>query len=160
MNKNDNILDGKRKDFETYLNESHGVHFQHYWFQKLEYVLWKEFRNDESIKNDDKFKKYRIMSKNSVEHVFPQHHEFENNKISDENLNSFGNLALLSVSQNSSYSNQDVEKKAVDFRKKDIYDSLKLKCIYACPDMKNWGEQQIAEHRNNMIEKLKKHYEI
>jgi uncharacterized protein with ParB-like and HNH nuclease domain len=158
MDKNYNILDIKRKDFETYLNESHGVHFQHYWFQKLEYVLWKEFSNDESIRNDDKFKKYRIMSKNSVEHVFPQHHRY-GKEIDEKKLNDFGNLALLNISQNSSYSNMSIKEKKARFEEKSTYESLKLSVIYKHDDLENY-ENIITSHRNSMIEKLKNHYKI
>lgn len=90
------------------LNESHGTSFHHYWFYKLEYLLWKTWD-----KNDSRVKQFRITSKNSVEHVFPQNHEFGNKLANTEFdwLNSFGNLGLLSVGENSSYNNQDVRKK-------------------------------------------------
>jgi uncharacterized protein with ParB-like and HNH nuclease domain len=143
-------------DFENYLKESKGVSFRHYWFQKLEYILWKEFNSDEKYKQDQKFKTYRITSKNSVEHVFPQNHEY-GEMIDEMNLNSFGNLALLSVSQNSSYSNQKVEKKKIDFDNKPTYDSLKLKFIYESNELENY-EKIITPHRDLMIDKIKKHY--
>jgi len=142
-------------DFEAYLKEPNGTSFRHYWFQKLEYILWKEFKIADS--GDNMFKNYRITSKNSVEHVFPQNHEFEDRKAKDSfPLHDFGNLALLNVGQNSSYSNQDVGKKKIDFKGKPVYDSLKLKLIY---DVQNWDEKAIETHREAMIEKIRKHYE-
>jgi uncharacterized protein with ParB-like and HNH nuclease domain len=151
---NDNIF-----DYKNYLGINLGTFFRHYWFQKLEYVLWKEFSKDENVKNSSKFKNYRITSKNSVEHVFPQNQEY-GEKIPADVLNSFGNLALLSVNQNSSYSNQTIVKKKDDFDRKDTYDSLKLKCVYESDNVKDWGEQEIIKHRDEMIEKLKNHYII
>lgn len=122
---------------ENYLKEPNGTSFEHYWFQKLEYVLWK----GEKERDISKFKKYRITSKNSVEHVHPQREEY-GVVLKKELLDSFGNLVLLSPSENSSYSNQNVKKKMVDFEKKEQYDSLKLKAIYVLSDKgENWGSR-------------------
>lgn len=68
-----------------YFSEPRGTSFEHYWFQKLEYVLWKA-----GDKTDDKLKRYRITSKNSVEHVHPQNEE-HGRKLESEHLNAFGN---------------------------------------------------------------------
>ncbi len=103
-----NQTDGFKSDFniEVYLQQANGTSFKHYWFYKLEYILWKNWDN----RNDPKFKNYRITSKNSVEHIYPQspENEIENPKLELDDLNSFGNLVLLSVSQNSEYSNKSV----------------------------------------------------
>jgi len=137
------------------LNESHGTSFHHYWFYKLEYLLWKTWD-----KNDNKIKQFRITSKNSIEHVFPQNHEFGNKLENTESdwLNSFGNLGLLSVGENSSYNNQDVRKKKVDFDNKQIYDSLKLAKVYSSPDINSWGIENIKQHQQEMITTLQQHY--
>jgi len=154
-----NLLNGTvekpKFDFINDLSKGHGTHFNHYWFYKLEYLLWKNW-ND---KTNEKFKRYRITSKNSVEHVFPQNEEYKT-KLDDLNdgtdwLNCFGNLALLSVGQNSSYSNQDVDKKRIDFNRKDVFDSLKLAKIYANP---NWNTNEIKEHQEEMIGIIEAHY--
>jgi uncharacterized protein with ParB-like and HNH nuclease domain len=137
------------------LNESHGTSFHHYWFYKLEYLLWKTWDN-----NDNKIKQFRITSKNSIEHVFPQNHEFGNKLENTESdwLNSFGNLGLLSVGENSSYNNQDVRKKKVDFDNKQTYDSLKLAKIYSSPNINSWGTENIKQHQQEMITTLQHHY--
>lgn len=127
-----------------------GTSFKHYWFQKLEYVLWKHWAN----KGDSKFKNYRITSKNSVEHVYPQHPEYKE-EIGKIILDDFGNLALLNVGQNSSYSNQEVAKKKIDFFNKTTYDSLKLYFIY---NNENWTEIEINNHRTDMLSTLVAHY--
>lgn len=137
------------------LSEPHGTSFHHYWFYKLEYLLWKNWD-----KNDNKIKQFRITSKNSVEHVFPQNHEFGNKLANSEFdwLNSFGNLGLLSVGENSSYNNQDVRKKKVDFDNKQTYDSLKLAKIYSSQDISSWGIENIKQHQSEMIKTLQDHY--
>lgn len=139
---------------DTELNTPKGTRFKHYWFQKLEYILWKEWD-----KTDSKIKHFRITSKNSVEHVFPQKHEFKE-VLEEDSLDCFGNLGLLSVSQNSSYSNQDVRKKKVDFDKKEVYDSLKLAKIYSDKNINNWGINEIKNHQKEMIEKIIAHYNL
>lgn len=137
------------------LNEPHGTSFHHYWFYKLEYLLWKTWD-----KNDNKVKQFRITSKNSVEHVFPQNHEFGNKLTNTEFdwLNSFGNLGLLSVGENSSYNNQDVRKKKVDFDNKSTYDSLKLAKVYSSQDINSWRTENIKKHQDEMITTLQQHY--
>lgn len=137
------------------LNEPHSTSFHHYWFYKLEYLLWKIWD-----KNDNRVKQFRITSKNSVEHVFPQNHEFGNKLANTEFdwLNSFGNFGLLSVGENSSYNNQDVRKKKVDFDNKSTYDSLKLAKVYSSQDIISWGTENIKKHQDEMITTLQQHY--
>lgn len=136
-----------------YFLKSRGTAFEHYWFQKLEYVLWKR----ELVRDDRKFIKYRITSKNSVEHVFPQHEEYQSS-LSPETLNAFGNLVLLSPGENSSYSNQAVKKKKVDFEAKSPYESLKLKAIFSRMGAGEWDEMAISEHQEEMVRVLEQHY--
>ena len=143
-------------DRESYFNSAQGTGFEHYWFQKLEYLLWKQ--GDKSV---EKLKRYRITSKNSVEHVHPQH-ERNQNVLEPGVLDAFGNLALLSPGENSSYSNKPVGVKWQEFKNKPRYDSLKLKAIfdvYVAADEK-WGETEIAEHQEAMLTALRNHYAV
>lgn len=143
-----------RDSTEVYLNSARGTGFEHYWFQKLEYLLWKS--GDQS---DEKLKRYRITSKNSIEHVHPQNEEYQS-KLEGVYLDAFGNLVLLSPGENSSYSNQTVGKKREDFKGKPRYDSLKLKAIFELYDTAGgeWGEAQIAENQQRMVALLENHY--
>jgi uncharacterized protein with ParB-like and HNH nuclease domain len=142
-------------DQAGYFELSHGTSFEHYWFQKIEYLLWKQGGKT----NDERLKRYRITSKNSVEHVHPQNEEYQN-KLDDKVLNAFGNLVLLSPGENSSYSNQTVGKKKADFDVKPRYDSLKLREIFKLYAQSNnqWTEREIAEHQAQMQALLKQHY--
>lgn len=131
-----------------------GTGFEHYWFQKLEYLLWKH-----GDKTDEKLRSYRITSKNSVEHVHPQHEEYKKH-LPSEWLDAFGNLVLLSPGENSSYSNQTVLKKKADFDSKPRYDSLKLKDIFATYQKatNQWTKCEIKEHQERMLSLLERHY--
>ncbi|HAS6181392.1 TPA: DUF262 domain-containing protein [Vibrio vulnificus] len=144
----------------TYFAESLGTSFEHYWFQKLEYLIWKQMKASESSLSAEelnKFKKYRITSKNSVEHVHPQNDEY-NSRLDCETLNSFGNLVLLSPGENSSYSNQDVDKKRIDFERKSHFDALKLREIFGVKGQESWGKQQIDDHLAQMMAVFAQHY--
>ncbi|MGF1826233.1 DUF262 domain-containing HNH endonuclease family protein [Vibrio splendidus] len=144
-----------------YLTESNGTSFEHYWFQKLEYLLWKRLNGSEptlSAVEAQKFKKYRITSKNSVEHVHPQNEEYKST-LPGEILNAFGNLVLLSPGENSSYSNQDVDKKQIDFDRKAHFDSLKLFEIFTQKGSKPWSKQEIESHQSQMLDVFATHYE-
>lgn len=150
---NEEIALPKIEQIKTTLSKTSGTGFSHYWFYKLEYILWKNLDKENG-------KQYRITSKNSIEHVFPQNEE---NKNSLDNLgdgidwlNAFGNLALLSVGQNSSYSNQSVVKKRDDFNNKSSYDSLKLAKIYSND---SWNSEQIKLHQEETIKLFENHYQ-
>lgn len=151
-----NQTDGFESDFniEEYLKQANGTGFKHYWFYKLEYILWKNWINRDELR----FKNYRITSKNSVEHIYPQNPEnvMENPKLEAEDLNSFGNLVLLSVSQNSEYSNKSVGVKKTMFQEKsDSYDTLKSFYIFS---NEKWDKDKIGEHQKEMIDTILKHY--
>ena len=141
-------------DKQAYFSQPLGTRFEHYWFQKLEYLLWKQ-----ADKTDEKLKAYRITSKNSVEHVHPQNEEYHH-ELEKSSLNAFGNLVLLSPGENSSYSNQTVAKKKADFDSKPRYDALKLKDIFETYTQSNsqWSAIEIDKHQQNMLKLLEMHY--
>ncbi len=144
---------------QNYFSESRGTSFEHYWFQKLEYLLWKDLKKLESSmsKETSRFKNYRITPKNSIEHIHPQN----NSKLENEWLHHFGNLVLLSPGQNSSYSDKFVSVKRAEFMAKTGYDSLKSKHIFdLLGDDSDWTKANIEQHHKDMLEVLTNHYGI
>lgn len=144
--------------FEGYLKSAFGTKFQHYWFQKLEYILYKNWPFDKG--ND--FENYRITSRNSIEHVYPQNPEnqVKNPRIDDHFLHSFGNLVLLNVSQNSEYSNKSVDEKRVIFNNKtNVPDSLKSYYIFKKYNQ-SWKSDDIQHHQAEMISLIEDHYRV
>ena len=143
--------------FENYLKENKGTQFKHYWFQKLDYILWKNWDEPKT----SEFENFRVISRNSVEHIYPQHPDnpVKSPPLIDEHLHSFGNLVLLSVSQNSEYSDKSYDEKKGLFKNKNsnTYDTLKSYYIFMKND--NWGSDEIVKHRDLMIEKIQKHYQ-
>lgn len=142
---------------EAHLQQALGTGFEHYWFQKLEYVLWKNRRNAQYL-DEKRWQNFRISSKNSVEHVHPQQHEHPQAQLGPSLLNSFGNLVLLSPGENSSYSNQDPIKKRVDFESKPTYDSLKLAHIFHLMGKESWDGAKIGQHQQEMLKLLREHH--
>lgn len=145
----------KDRDIRTELEKINGTNFEHYWFQKLEYVLFKNWPFEKTVP----FLNYRITSRNSIEHIYPQHPDPNSRyqTLSTEHLDSFGNLVLLSVSQNSEYSNRSVDQKRSMFNEKNVYDTLKSYYIFH-NYQGEWNEISIGRHREEMIELLERHY--
>ncbi|MCB0703527.1 MAG: HNH endonuclease, partial [Ignavibacteriae bacterium] len=146
----------KTINIRTYLELNKGTAFKHYWFQKLEYILWK---NWDSTINTQEYNNYRITSRNSVEHIYPQNPEnqIQHPQIEDEYLHSFGNLVLLSVAQNSEYSNKSFRVKKSMFRdRRETYDTLKSYYIF---QNDNWNKIEIIKHLETMISKIEEHYD-
>jgi hypothetical protein len=141
----------------AHLQQSLGTGFEHYWFQKLEYLLWKH-RAKQPFMEEQRWYNFRITSKNSVEHVHPQHHKYQQEQLPVAIIDGFGNLVLLSPGENSSYSNMDPAQKRVDFERKRTYDSLKLSHIFYLMAQQPWSKELMEEHRDEMINQLASHY--
>lgn len=77
-----------------------------YAFNFVDYVLWK---NREELKKtyDVKFEDFKFAYRRSIEHWFPQHPNSDETveKIDDKFLHSFGNLCIITDSQNSKFGN-------------------------------------------------------
>lgn len=116
----------------------------------------------ESLKNDRKdpcWSDFRITAKNSVEHISPQTPDLsDGNRVSKEILDTFDNLALVSRSVNSEYSNRLFSEKREQFRNKnrDKLDSLKMALIY---QNENWDDDRVNEHQREMIALIDKYLE-
>ena len=143
--------------YESYLalNKTSGVKFSHYWFYKLDFVLWHVRRKKGSLWNN-----FRFTAKNSVEHISPQNPKDEDtDKVSEALLDTFGNLALVSRSINSEYSNLPFNEKRQRFINKlkheDRPDSLKMDLIY---QHETWGDALVGSHHQDMLDILKEYY--
>lgn len=178
--KNFNQTNSNFSDERFELNENNelGVKFPHYWFYKLEYVLYYEFMQDNDfltknninsslftkyniIKNKELWNNYRITAKNSVEHISPQNPNVEKDRLCDVTLNHFGNLALVTRSINSSYSNYAFNMKKSKFEdnlKNNRIDALKLYLIYNNWDENSWNDQSATKHQKDMAIILRNYF--
>ncbi|AVF45176.1 DUF262 domain-containing HNH endonuclease family protein [Acinetobacter baumannii] len=146
------LIDAKESLDQKYEN---GTQYPHYWFYKLEYVLYLKHKRMNSRLVDN----FRITSKNSVEHVTPQNPEQKQDEIPAEILHNFGNLALVTKSINSEMSNKGFSIKKIEFehryRGKGV--SLKLEEIYKND---HWHEHEISYHQKQMIEDFNEYMQL
>jgi uncharacterized protein with ParB-like and HNH nuclease domain len=146
------LLDAKDSLGRQYEN---GTKYPHYWFYKLEYVLYLKLKRTNGRLVDN----FRITSKNSVEHVTPQNPEQKHDEIPTDLLHNFGNLALVTKSINSELSNKGFSIKKVEFehRYKGKGVSLKLEEIYKND---HWQQSEILEHQVQMMEDLHQYMQL
>jgi len=123
-----------------------GTQYPHYWFYKLEYVLYRKLKKANSRLVDN----FRMTAKNSVEHVAPQHPELDKDKVVGDVLDCFGNLALVTRSLNSEMSNKGYGIKQAEFKSRYQGNGvcLKLEFIYKHG---NWQKVEIEAHQREMI---------
>jgi hypothetical protein len=123
-----------------------GTATHHFIFNYLEFILWQ--REDDRLEKKS-FRDFRFKYRQSVEHFFPQHPDqsARHGAMDEDVLNSFGNLCLMTKSENSRRSNLMPEAKVKQ------YDSSKqtLKFqLMAEVAKKKWTEAEIREHGNEM----------
>ena len=122
-----------------------------YAFNFVDYVLWK---NREKLKKDydAKFEDFKFAYRRSIEHWYPQNpngHDGES-QLPAEFLHSFGNLCIITDSQNSRFGNSYPEAKLEQWEREGIFkrQSLKLQMMAEITSKKNrWdiGEIQSME---------------
>lgn len=134
---------------------NNGTGTPHFVFTRLEYALWKHHKEfGIPLKKADEF---YFAFRNSVEHFQPQTdlNQNEANPAGDA-LNHFGNLCLLSHSDNSKLSNSPPQaKKALMGRTGNIPSLKQFVMMQGITDeSQEWDEEKIAEHGKAMIELL------
>lgn len=126
-------------------------YFSHYWFYKMDWIIWNSFKEKEEIKG------FKFTARNSIEHISPQTKNIENkteNTLSPEYEHSFGNLALISVSQNSSFSNKGFKEKMGEFQEK-IIPNLKMSLIFS---NNNWNDEKCKNHLDECVSQVRKYF--
>ncbi len=136
--KNDNI------NYE-YLDK--GTAVENFIFNYLDYLLWKDVEID--MKNKTNFS---FAFRSSVEHYYPQNPMENIHPLEETILNCFGNLCLVTNSENSRLSNFTPKAKK-DFYLKQQNQSIKQRIMMSS---KEWNEVNIKEHQNRMIDILKR----
>ena len=131
-------------------------YFSHYWFYKMDWIIWCAMRDYE--KRTKEFELFKFTARNSIEHISPQTKNIENrseNIVSSKYEHSFGNLTLISVSQNSSFSYKSYLEKKAEFDVKKIQ-NLKMSLLY---ESKTWGDKESKKHLYDCLQKIKKYYQ-
>lgn len=146
-----------------------------YWLWRLDYAIWEKlilerkgtFNTDillyEKL-DSDAIRQYEFRSNRSIEHLHPQNQNY-NDEWPEADVNSFGNLAMISQSFNSQQSNLPVHVKfanlEVQIGNKSLQ-SLKLYFMYlkAKGNDAEWTVKAKNEHVKEMLQILKESLEI
>lgn len=141
----------RKKVKDAYFAREHtptGFEIERIVFTYLDYLL--------ALKEKDSV--FKFAFRNSIEHFYPQHLADDQRRdempvISHDYLHDFGNLALVTVSANSKFSNNSpVNKKQFE---QIIKQSKKLGFMAAAVvDHKSWSDTAIGNHRDQMKEIL------
>jgi len=169
--------DAKPWNLDEVLNR--GTSTPHYWFYKLDYLLWEQellefkfkkgeythpFSEEEKFKYEEIKKNFRLSRLNSIEHMKPQSKANDwgercNGCEAKRSVDCFGNLALVTHHLNSSLLDDEKNKKHTIQRQlnRGTIESLKMIDFYS--QIQNSEEMTIEKcqrHHNEMIEILRK----
>jgi len=128
-----------------------------YAFNFVDYVLWK---NREELKKDYdiEFGDFKFAYRRSIEHWFPQHPNSDEivEKIDDKFLHSFGNLCIITDSQNSKFGNLVPSAKYNQWQDIFYRQSLKLQIMAEITSKKDsgWGPEQITELEKEILTRV------
>lgn len=100
---------------------------------------------------------FKFQFRNSIEHFYPQHPDREQTgaTVSESHINLLGNLALVSVSTNSKFSNSLPKAKAENFKDTIEMQSPKLRNMAEITRSEGWGDEQVKRHHESMVKLLR-----
>lgn len=138
---------------ESIKDYDNGVCTDHFIFYWLDYLLW--LNPPEEIK--DKADKFIFTYTSSIEHFMPQNPivEIEHNEEWKEELNRFGNLALISPSTNSRQGNSLPDEKVKKANSKPNIESLKYELMMSITESSKWTVAQSDKHGDMMKQMIK-----
>jgi hypothetical protein len=109
------------------------------------------------LKNQDHFPEFRFSYRNSIEHFYPQCPDTEQSgdTVGNDCRNMFGNLALITSTANSKFSNSLPKAKAENFRDTIELQSPKLACMADITRTSTWNDDKVREHHGAMVRLLR-----
>ena len=147
----------KTKVEESYYEKSSGFGYERIVFSYLDYLIYRDgYSYDGKRVVTPMQDKWQFQFRNSIEHYQPQN-PIEEEKWDKMNLDDFGNLALITVSGNSRFSNLPPSGKISSYPSI-IDQSMKLKIMEYMTKLGNgkWNEQKMKIHREEMFDILRK----
>jgi hypothetical protein len=99
---------------------------------------------------------FKFQFRNSIEHFYPRHPDREQTgaPVSGGSLDLLGNLALVSVSANSKFSNSLPKAKSENFKDTIEVQSPKLERMAEITRSEGWGDEQVERHHRDMLRLL------
>ena len=136
--------DNVELDYDKFNTFDIGTAVPNFIFNLLDYKLWKKGKD----KDKYKYKDFEFTYRDSVEHFYPQ------NPIGGkpvENVDSFGNLCLITSEMNSRLNN------LLPSAKRDIWNASKSQPSIKLSKMleiEDWNENAIKKHKTDMLKVL------
>ena len=132
-----------------------------YAFNFIDYILWKNREELGRKYKGIKFDQFKFAYRRSIEHWFPQHPNSDERveKMDDQFLHSFGNLCIITDSQNSKFGNLVPSAKYKQWE--GIFDrqSLKLQIMASITEKTKWESDQIKGLEKEILPMVKKFIE-
>jgi len=129
-----------------------------YDFNFIDYVLWKNCSDLKGKYSSVEFEDFKFTYRRSIEHWFPQHPNSDEivEKIDDKFLHSFGNLCIITDSQNSKFGNLVPSAKYNQWQDIFYRQSLKLQMMAEITSKKDsgWGSEQITELEKEILTRV------
>ncbi|WP_455168108.1 DUF262 domain-containing protein [Streptococcus sp.] len=129
-----------------------------YDFNFIDYVLWKNCSDLKGKYSNVEFENFKFTYRRSIEHWFPQHPNSDEivEKIDDKFLHSFGNLCIITDSQNSKFGNLVPSAKYNQWQDIFYRQSLKLQIMAEITSKKDsgWGPEQITELEKEILTRV------
>ena len=128
-----------------------------YAFNFVVYVLWKNRSDLKEKYSSVEFEAFKFAYRRSIEHWFPQNPNGRDgeSQLPAEFLHSFGNLCIITDSQNSKFGNSYPEAKLKQWEKEGIFyrQSLKLQMMAEITKQKDsgWETDQIKELEKEIL---------
>ena len=132
-----------------------------YAFNFVDYILWKNREELGRKYKSIKFDQFKFAYRRSIEHWFPQHPNSDERveKMDDQFLHSFGNLCIITDSQNSKFGNLVPSAKYKQWE--GIFDrqSLKLQIMANITEKTRWESYQIKGLEKEILPMVKRFIE-
>lgn len=132
-----------------------------YAFNFIDYILWKNREELGRKYKGVKFDHFKFAYRRSIEHWFPQHPNSDEKieKMDDQFLHSFGNLCIITDSQNSKFGNLVPSAKYKQWE--GIFDrqSLKLQIMANITEKTKWESYQIKGLEKEIFPMVKRFIE-
>ena len=132
-----------------------------YAFNFIDYILWKNREELGRKYKGVKFDHFKFAYRRSIEHWFPQHPNSDEKieKMDDQFLHSFGNLCIITDSQNSKFGNLVPSAKYKQWE--GIFDrqSLKLQIMASITEKTKWESDQIKGLKKEILPMVKRFIE-
>ena len=137
---------------------SEGTGTPRYLFNFIDYLYWADSKN-----NSNKYQigKFDFRYRNSIEHHRPQSRR---DNVPPEWIDSLGNLCLVSKGSNSRMNNEEPTGKAKVYYKENLPPKRKIMYDISYDHINNqeksWGETEIIQHCNDVIQLLNRREDI